>query len=226
MINPQSVCIITPTSHGEVVTGYCSGLLQCAGLYGGHMFVNGNSEVNYARNLCVHAFMQLPAHFEWLAFIDADIQFSRSDFGLLISDCPENDYAGELGEWIGPIGQHIRCAEYTCRPVSDALTESRRVAKLALGFSLIHKSVFDAIRELKDDNGQEQVRSFFYKGSLAYDYFPSGALGDSHWMSEDRGFFTYAALAGYKPWIETRTRLIHWGRYGAEYESGDVQVPL
>lgn len=217
MIDPKTIIVMTPSHHGEVCTGYVSGMLQCADLYGGHSFIVGMSEINKARNLMVHAFLNLPVQFEWLVTIDADIEFSRQDFELLCEDIPFE---------VDDKTHAIVTAEYARRPIDDRKAVRRGPAKLALGFARTHRSVFEELRDVKNADNETLVNSFFNDGQIVYDYFPSGAQASGHWLSEDHGFFTLCQIAGIVPRIETRTNLVHWGRHGARYESGEVRSPL
>jgi len=223
MIDRQSLVVMTPSHHGEVCTGYVSGLLQCSDLIGGTAFIVGMSEINLARNLMVNAFLNLPEQFEWLVMIDADLEFSRQDFLYLCEEFPLMDYTA-VGE--GVTATHaIVSAEYARRPIDARAPTPRGPAKLAVGFARIHRQVFAALREVKNSEGHELVQTFFRQGQVLHDYFPTGAQGDGHWLSEDHGFFRLCQLAGIIPRIECRAQLIHWGRHGARYESGVVASP-
>lgn len=226
MIVRESVIVMTPSHHGEVVTGFCSGLIQCADLYGGHAFITGMSEINLARNLMINAFLNLPEQFEWLVSIDADIEFSRQDMLYLLED---HSFIGNESDI--DAGDNLRThaiitAEYARRPIDPTRVGSLPPAKMALGFARVHRSVFERLRDVVNSDGQPIVNAFFHKGEQLHDYFPTGAQGSGHWLSEDHGFFTLCKLANIVPRVETRTRLIHWGRFGARYESGEIVSPI
>lgn len=217
MIDPKTVVVMTPTHNGDVCCGYTSGLMQCGDIVGGLAFVVGMSEINLARNLVVNAFLKLPEQYEWLVCIDADMEFSRQDMLYLLEN---ENFDGDI------VSHGIVCAEYARRPIKDIESNKRfGPAKLALGFSRIHRSVFAELQRVENDAGEQMVSTFFREGEILHDYFPTGAKNDGHWLSEDHGFFLLCKLAGIAPRIETRTRLIHWGRIGAGYESGAVTLP-
>ncbi len=199
MIDPKTVCVITPTRDGQVCADYTGGLASCAGLYGGVSFVVGMSVIALARSLVVNAFMR--QSFEHLVMIDSDIGFSRKDFEYLMEE--------HLIE--GTEETHaVVVAEYAKRSTGD--NRAKGVAQFGLGFTRIHRSVFDALQEVRTSEGDLMVNPFMWEGGLVYDYFPCGASPSNHWMSEDHGFFMLCQLAGIVPRVESRCDLLHWGR--------------
>lgn len=205
----ESIAIFIPTHDSRIECGTINGMMQCADLFGGHAFIKGMSEINLARNLAVHAFLNLPDQFEWMIFIDSDIEFDRQDFIYL---CEGSDH-------------DIVCAEYARRPIDARAPTVKTPAQLALGFCRIHRSVFASLQHLKDDNGNQLVNAFYRQGEMLHDYFPTGGQGSGHWLSEDHGFFLLCKLAEIDIRVEKRTRLVHWGKVGAEYNPDQFEFP-
>jgi hypothetical protein len=210
-IDSSKVLIVTPTHDGNVCSGYAAGLATCAGLYGALSFIVGNSHVALARNCMAAAFLS-QEKFEWMIAIDADIQFSQEDMRLL----QEGD---EL----------LVCAEYAKKDLNEM-----KPAQFGLGFTLIHRDVFARLKAITVQEegphyGAPLVGEFIYQGRVIDEYFPSGMSSTGHWMGEDHGFFGLCRLAGIKPRLETRARLVHWGRLGYRYEpspSGAGKLPV
>lgn len=200
MIDPAKVFLCTPTHDGNLCSGYVGGALSSTGLFGGVAFLNGTSHVGLARNLQARAFLR-NRQFDWLLSIDADIGFGRRDLELL--------YEGD---------ELIHVAEYAKKDF-----KSRGPAQFGFGFVVIHRDVFAALDEVALDDGVPLVDSFPWEGELVRNYFPSGVLNAGHWMGEDQGFFLLAQVAQITPRVETRTRLVHWGRHGYEYTPPEAQ---
>lgn len=203
-IDPQSVMIVTPTHDGNVVAGYAGGISACAGLFGFVGFVVGNSNVSLTRDIQAAMFLK-NALAQWLLSIDADIQFTRNDLELLM----EGD---EL----------IRVAEYA----KKSFKPGEKPAQFGMGFSLIHRDVFDTLKLLKQFKGVTEshdgpplIEQFYWEGEIVDHFFPTGPNDlTSHWIGEDHGFFHYARMANIATRVETRTRLIHWGRAAFPYQ--------
>lgn len=230
MIDPKSILIATPAASGEVVTGYAGGLAATfANGYAGNVtFLDGCSDVGSARCQIAHAFMR--STFEWLVFVDADIQFSHRDFGMLMQVEPDGQFDGvqiaysRLGGVKGALQavdagiaqfawnpEVLVCAEYSRK------TEAREPVRFGLGFCRIHRSVFERLNGLTHEDGAEIVEQFFHQGELVREYFPMTTLGDGRRVGEDGGFWTLCRIAGFTPRIEQRTRLVHWGRAAYPY---------
>jgi hypothetical protein len=176
-----------------------SGLMQCMPFYERPIFWAGMSNVLLARNEIAHIFVEQMPQYEWLVMIDADIQFTVRDWCLLM----EGD-------------DKVVIAEYARKIIGEPPVE------FGLGFTRVHRSVFEACKELKADDGTERLNRFYHRGQMMVDYFPSGALESGRWIGEDQGFFMWVGLAGFTPRIEKRTRLGHVGRFVYGYPD---QVP-
>lgn len=207
IVEPEKVFIVTPTHDGNVCSGYAGALASSTGLFGGIMFIVGNSNVSMARALQAHVFLQRE-EFDWLLSIDADIQWRREDLALL--------YEGDA---------LLRCAEYAKKDMSKG------PAQLGMGFTLIHRDVFAALRALTlHYEGKERpiVLPFNWEGRAIDDFFPTGPDAGGKFIGEDHGFFRLVQKAGITPRGETRTRLLHWGRAAYAYErpaANDATLP-
>ncbi len=198
-VDPSKVFIVTPTHDGNVCCGYAGALARSAGLYGAIGFISGNSNIALARALQAAAFLARE-EFTWLLSIDADMQWTRKDLELL--------YEGE---------EPIVCAEYAKKDGSN------RPAQLGLGFTRIHRDVFGHLRTLTTDrtpDGKEapMIGNFKWESQIVDDFFPTGPGMDGRFLGEDQGFFHLVQMSGLLPRIETRTRLLHWGRAAFAYE--------
>lgn len=248
MIDPRTVLVAIPSYSGSVVAELAGTLIMCSRMFGAVSFRQGVAHVSLARNYIAHSFLQ--SKFEWLVCIDDDIVFMPRDFEILLeprgpyykelptdeniarqelraveSEGPTLVRAMGLSDTFDPRGERgvstleadaIVCAEYSYK--NDALEPVRR----GLGFTRIHRSVFEAIRELKHEDGSPRTWTYIAQGQQCTDFYPSGSLyaqivPNAAWVGEDHGFFTLAALAGFVPRIETRTRLVHIGKKGFPY---------
>jgi hypothetical protein len=170
-------------------------------LPGSHTYFHkGISDVALARNIVAHRFMKSDC--EWWMFVDSDIYFTDLDWQFL---------------WEGD--EDIVTAPYARKIPGVAPCE------FGLGFTRVHRRVFEAIERLETDNGSEMAQRFYLDGEIHTHFFPNGVSGDSRWHGEDRGFFILCALTGTPYRIEKRCRLGHGGRfvYGYPNQDGGVQ---
>ena len=195
----EKVIVGMPVHHFLVDAGCMNGMISCAPFYVRPIVVAGNASIALARNEIAHAFLKSDA--DWLMWVDADICFTPTDWQLLWE--AEDDF--------------IVCADYARKflglmPVA-----------YGLGFTRVHRSVFERLATLTGEDGQDLLRRFTHKGDLMIDFHSSGALGEGRWIGEDHGFFMWAHALNITPRVVTSTRLVHAGRYGFEYPH---QIPL
>lgn len=251
MIDPRQVFVAIPTYSGRIVAEAMGSLIHCTRYFAQISLTVGVSHVALARNFIAAKF--LASGLEWLVTIDDDIAFVPSDFetllepvasfqGPLVSEAeaptrikcaglrpPDPELVGYAINYgqppPGPVRMSIEadaivCAEYSFK--DDSLTPCRQ----GLGFTRIHRSVFEAIENLKHADGAARTWQFIKDGRLLTDFYPCGALlaqilPSAPWTGEDHGFFLLAQLAGFTPRIETRTKLFHVGTKAYPYAPGD-----
>lgn len=201
MIDPKKILVSVPAYDGRVETHLVGGLTSSMGLFAGLVFVAGHSAVNFARNKIVHGFLQ--TQYEHLVMIDSDTGFTRQDLEYLL----EGD-------------EEAVCAEYSRKVDMDDPNNMVKPGNIhfGLGFARVHRAVFERILELKSPTGTDMAGRFFYNGELAADFFPTGAAAEGSWFGEDHGFWHLARMVETKVRIETRTRLIHYGRKAWLYD--------
>lgn len=245
-IDPRTVGVFIPTMDGKVIAELAGSLIASGPSFGGVSFTSGVSHVQLARNVVAEKFLR--SDFQWMVCIDADIGFTPQDFRYLLEpwnqnhvgrDEPEPTRAVVAGRM--PDGREVEIsadlvvtAEYafkndTCSP-----------CKMGLGFTRIHRSVFERLSDLKHErqecphcrgelegSGAPRLYEAMFQGHLYRDYYPSGPFvsalvpgGD--WKGEDHGFFMLCMLAGIVPRIETRTNLAHLGTKAFFYQGSDA----
>jgi len=159
-------------------------------------FHMGVSDLPFARNTIAQRFKESDC--DWLMMIDSDIIYSREDWNTL---------------WKG--SEELVCASYARK------IPGKPPAEYGLGFVRAHRSVFDKIDALQNDNGTECAQRFYYDGKLYVHYFPGGVSGDSRWLGEDRAFFTLCQLAGVYHRLERNCSLQHVGNFVYGYPNQD-----
>jgi hypothetical protein len=209
-IDPRSIFVTIPTHDGKIWGDCAGGLVHCVAQqrFGSFYLHVQGSCIPHIRNQIAGIFLR--SKFEWLMCIDSDVGFTVNDWDLF---------------WQGD--EIIATAEY---PKKDG---SNLPVTFGMGFVRIHRSVFEALRELRatDDGvirdptgqqGHELVGQYYEKGHIDHDYFRVGATSDSRYMQEDFGFWSLVHLAGITPKVEKRTKLKHWGvkcyEYVADFE--------
>ncbi len=168
--------------------------------HGQSSFLWGISEVSLARNILAHRFKKTDC--EWIMMIDSDIVFTERDWLQL--------WESEEKIVFAPYAKKIPGA---------------RPAEFGLGFCRVHRSVFDAIDNLVNDDGREIVSQFYRDGEIHSHYFPVGVSGDSRWLGEDHAFFTLCAMTGIPYHREGNCSLKHVGpfEYGYPNQSNNAK---
>jgi hypothetical protein len=226
MIDPRTVLLAIPAHDGRVECGLAGALmaLGSAHMAGNVAFLTECSDVGLARNLLANRFYR-ESPFEWMVFIDSDISFSPEDFRILMN-YPERDANGVAAEpddvsfeaeaegvTVNSYGEALLVTAEYARKVPEPTTVS-----FGLGFTRIHKGVFQKLEEAVDAEGTPRVGQFTHKGELFSHFFPAGPGFAGQWFGEDLGFFHLCRLCGITPRVEKRTRLLHTGRKVYPYE--------
>lgn len=187
----EKVLICIPTYDFKLESQLVLGLLSCTPYFSTMpMFYGGNSYVQLARNALAHHFVEKRPECDWLMWIDADTSFTRNDWEIVWEN--ENDL--------------IVCAEYSKKLLGAPPVQG------GMGFTRVHRSVYEKIKALQMDDGQDRVPRFTFDGELMVDYHACGVMANSQWIGEDRGFFMWAHTCKIPIRWETRTRLGHVGR--------------
>lgn len=174
MIDPRTVCVGIP-AYGGVEPELLGAIYGMGGLFLPLSIKPGVSHVGLARNLVAADFLR--SNCEWLVFIDSDIIGSRHDMQLLLEPCdmsavysepdsttshdpprptrttvsqiqePETGHSVDWNNRFVAAADVLVTAEYaykddTCSP-----------CRFGLGFTRIHRSVFDTLAALKHDGG-------------------------------------------------------------------------
>ena len=160
-------------------------------------FRGGQSNIALCRNEMAHIFLQSDC--DTLVLVDSDIGFDLQDFTYLM----EGD-------------EQIVIASYAKKVLGMPPVD------WGAGFCRIHRSVFEAMNNWRAADGSEALHRFRFQGELATDFFFNGATPDMRWLSEDSGFWHWCSLLDLRMRRETRTRLVHYGRFGFRWPE---QIP-
>lgn len=202
MIPREKILVAMPVHSYLIDAGCVTGLLSCAPFYARPFIFSGNSSIALARNEIAHVFVEKMPEHDWIQWIDADTRFTPADWQLLWEETDKKEL--------------IVCAEYARKFLGMPPVQ------FGLGFTRVHRSVYEKIRELKTEDGQDRVNRFYHKGEMMVDYHPNGATPQGRWIGEDQGFFMWAAACDIPTRLETRTKLGHAGTFCFGYPD---QVP-
>lgn len=185
---PRSKVLLAMPCYDWKIDCECvGGLLQCLPFFDRPLFFKGMSDVALARNELCHVFVE-KTDYDWLMMIDSDTTFTVQDWALL---------------WEGP--ELVVCAEYARKIVGEP------PVKFGLGFTRVHRSVFEKIKALDTEDGQERAQRFYHKREIYVNYFPNGVTSEGRVVREDAGFFMLVSLTEVSARLEQRTRLGHVG---------------
>jgi len=190
-----------PSLDRRIDVGCIGGVVQCMHhLKRWPYHYCGNSDIALARNVIANRFMEKETDFDWFMMIDSDIEFDLSDFELL---------------WEGD--EPIVTAEYSKKVIGQP------PASFGLGFTRVHRDVFQKMKDAQTSDGQEAVPRFYYDGAVHCAYFTSGPSPEARWIGEDRSLFMrIAMLTNCTYRLEKRTRLRHIGWFAYHYPD---QIP-
>jgi len=200
MPEPQKVLLACPVMDFRIDIACVMGIMEVVIAGAGAVtptFRGGQSNIRLCRNELAHKYLRSDC--DTLVFVDSDIGFTARDFAYLME--------GEEQVVICPYAKKV-----LGMPPVD----------YGMGFCRIHRSVFEAMNDWRAADGSEALHRFRFEGELATDFFFDGATPDMRWLSEDAGFWHWCALLDLSRRMETRTRLVHYGRFGYQYPD---QIP-
>ena len=209
----MSILFCTPMYGGNCLHSYFKSALNLHGFMiredVDHDFYTlwNESAVHRARNQCVKAFLE--TKFEYLFFIDADIEFTIDDVGRIWNLGQEADISVGLyrmkrddapfAAWVD--GKLVTMEDITS-PDSPVQAAPRAVDYAGTGFMLIHRRVLEHL--CTDENKYEGKDGPMHQ---VFDFPLRGGVE----LSEDYAFCEDARNAGYKVMMDTNVRLKHWG---------------
>lgn len=206
----MSILFCTPCYGSQVTEPYFQSCLalqhsMMAGQFYYSFFTLGNdSLVTRARNVCVASFME--TDFERMMFIDADIEFTPEDVGILLQmdmpvcvgvyrmKKPGSKYAAwRDGELVDDLDQFDR-------PIT--------VDYAGTGFMMIKREVFEEIRLAHPEWVYEEGQV-----GDCFGYFQDPIIDGFH-CSEDYFFCKTWRDLGHEVWMHPKVRLVHHGLFG------------
>lgn len=206
----MSILFCTPCYGSQVTEPYFRSCLQLqlalASCNFPHSFftLSNDSLVTRARNVCVANFLK--TDFESMMFIDADIEFSVDDVGMLL----EMDQPISVGVYRmkKPGSKYAAWRDGELVDDLDQFTRPITVDYAGTGFMLIKREVFTEIyREYPEWKYEEgQVGDCF-------GYFQDPIMDGFH-MSEDYFFCRTWRDLGHEVWMHPKVRLTHHGVFG------------
>jgi hypothetical protein len=207
---PDNIFVGRPIYHGSTPL-HDVGMLEIAydRAFAGAYDQVGESDVSTARDYVVHKFLQ--SGLEWLAWIDSDIGFRRSDWALLME---------QQGDELAVCGEYLKKTQDPRR---------MEIANFGLGFARVHRSVYELLDDLNTEHGEARLhryRRMDQESSVLEDfveYHPVGVAFDGSRRNEDHGFWLLVALAAIPTRKESRTRLGHTGPFTWWYRPELIQ---
>lgn len=208
----EKIIIMTPCIDTAPDATYTDGVLEAIvhGRVGNKFLLCGQSNIGHARNMLGNIFRR--SNFEMVVMIDADIGFTLQDLDYLL----EGNEPVAIGEYAAKAYPSDPARPHLTWPVGPP-----RPVKFGMGFCRIHRSVFEALDELRTDEGAERLQRYRENGEDNVEYFIDGACGDGRYVSEDRGFWSLVQITGVPIRIERRARVRHVGRHEYHYVPDD-----
>lgn len=188
--NRDRIVVLMPSMDRRIDIGCISGMMACHTLWRYPFFIIQNSNISDARDNLAHQFLTKYPACDWSMWIDSDIVFTLQDWELL---------------WEQQSDEKIVVAEYAKKLIGQP------PAKFGFGFVRIHRSVFESINALTNEDGTETALRYYSNSQMLTHFFVNGVTGDSRRLAEDHGFFGLCAQAQIPYRVETRTKLRHVG---------------
>lgn len=204
-----------------------------------HAFMANESLIDRARNGLTHEFLY-SSDADYLLFIDADIQFNPEDVLAMMSyekDLICGPYPKKHINWpmiVLAVNAGIQnpeileklVGEYVFTPLGEEQEISHivRVSEAGTGLMLIHRSVFEKMKEKFPENyyvsdHSRDVHSGTQKEMHAY--FRT-AIVDNRYLSEDYYFCHKWREIGGDVWLFPWAQTTHYGAYGFQGSVGHL----
>lgn len=239
----KKVVVATPMYGGLGNAMYFSSVLRLQalmmqhGIHFYHAFMINESLIDRARNGLVRDFLDSDG--EYLLFIDADIQFRPEDVIAMMSfekDLICGPYPKKHINWPiiveavksgteDPVILEKLVGEYVFTPLEESqMGMLAKVSEAGTGMMLIHRSVFDKMREkypenryLSDDSavvksGKEREMHAYFRTSIENDRY----------LSEDYYFCHKWREMGGDVWLFPWSQCVHYGTYGFQGSVGHL----
>lgn len=241
----KKVMLATPMYGGLGNSMYFSSVLRLQdafiankmSLY--HSFMANESLIDRARNGLADQFLN-GSDAEYLLFVDADIQFNPEDVLAMMSyekDVICGPYPKKSINWpiiIEAVKHGIEnpailsklVGEYVFTPLGEEQEKGQivRVSEAGTGLMLIHRSVFDKLKEAFPDNyyiSDSSIDVVSGKKKEMHAYFRT-AIVDNRYLSEDYYFCHTWRQIGGDVWLFPWAQTTHYGTYGFEGSVGHL----
>lgn len=241
----KKIMLATPMYGGLGNTMFFSSVLQLAdqcharGITFQHCFMMNESLIDRARNGLVHEFMT-KSDADYLLFIDADIQFRPEDVlammsyekGIICGPYPKKHINWPMiieSVKVGienPAELENLVGEYVFTPLepNPKIEEIIKVAEAGTGLMLIHRSVFEKLKEaFPENNYLSDHSSDVYSGieKKMYAFFRTDIV-DNRYLSEDYYFCRKWREIGGDVWLFPWAQTSHYGTFGFKGSVGHL----
>ena len=203
-MSKHSILVAIPALNGQVSHLTCNGLFESGDLYSSLLFHPGRASLTLVRDELAATFLRSP--YETLALIDSDIGFTRRHFQQLVTAHKQYRFIGGAVPFRSPEQYGHVCAEI----VDSARTLGGEILAckwMTLGFSLIHRSVFQAIID------SEVVTPYRADhNQTMHNFFPCKSDG-GELKSECMTFCEKSTFVGLPPFLHCGVEVTHVGPY-------------
>lgn len=175
----------------------------------GILTIANSSIIHHARSRIANFFIN-STEYEYLFFIDSDIGFDANDV-IKLYNYREKIVSGAYPMKTVPLRWCYRVHEP--RQIRDSLI---RIRSNGMGFTLIHRSVFENIANRFGDRLIYKPNQFEHSPITdpgpSYHYFAEMKV-DSNFLGEDISFFERVHECGIESWLDTSISLSHVGSH-------------
>ena len=211
----MSILFATPCYGGMVTEAHFSSCLQLKdslnseGIDHNWYTLANESLVQRARNNCAEFFLE-ETDFEYLMFLDADIEFKPEDVATLYQ--MEKDVAVGVYRMKKPDSMFAAWVKGKLVTDLDQFTSPVCVDYAGTGFMMIHRSVFERLKKYGD--GYPPLHHYENSfGRKEYGFFMCPVENDTL-LSEDYYFCKRCGERGIDIWMDPNIKLTHWGTTG------------